>query len=391
MTTLVALVGLGAWIYLLFFHHHFWRADQRLPAVTPLPAAWPSVSAVVPARNEAASIGACVAALMAQDYKGAFRVVVVDDASTDATAGLARAAAARHGDALEVIAAPPLEAGWTGKLWALNAGLARVGELPEFVWFTDADVVHPPGTLSQLVAKAEVDQRDLVSLMVKLHCISFWERLLIPAFVFFFQMLYPFPAVNKDRARMAAAAGGCILVRRNILVRAGGVAAIRSAIIDDCALAAAIKRAGGKLWLGLADGSHSLRQAEGLGPLWAMVQRTAFTQLGHSAILLILTVVALGAVFLGPAVIVLAGTWHGNGLATLAGLLAWAMMAYAYRPTLRDYHRSPWQGLFLPLVAALYTAMTVASGVAHWRHRGGQWKGRYYGPSAEAGNLSEFS
>jgi hopene-associated glycosyltransferase HpnB len=385
MLTALALLSLAAWIYLLFFHHGFWRADQRLPhAAANLPA-WPSVVALVPARNEAASIGACVAALTAQDYKGAFRVVVIDDASTDGTGDIARA------HSCEVITAPPLETGWTGKLGALNAGMIHVGDSAAFIWLTDADIVHPPETLSQLVAKAEMDQRDLVSLMVKLRCVSFWERLLIPAFVFFFQMLYPFPAANDDRSHIAAAAGGCVLVRRAALERAGGLAAIRGEIIDDCALARIIKRSGGKIWLGLADGSRSLRAADTLAPLWTMVRRTAFTQLRHSPLLLAGTVLGLTLLFLVPPLALLATPWHGSGLATLAGFLAWAGMTAAYLPTLRDYRRNPWQGLLLPGAATLYGAMTVASGVAHWRHRGGQWKGRYYGPSAARRNLSESS
>jgi hopene-associated glycosyltransferase HpnB len=385
MLTALALLSLLAWIYLLFFHHGFWRADQRLPYAAAELSAWPSVVALVPARNEAPSIGACVGALAAQDYKGAFRVVVIDDASTDGTGDIARA------HSCEVITAPPIEAGWTGKLGALNAGMTHVGDSTEFIWLTDADIVHPPEALSQLMAKAEMDRRDLVSLMVKLHCASFWERLLIPAFVFFFQMLYPFPGANNDRSRIAAAAGGCVLVRRAALQRAGGIAAIRGAVIDDCELARIVKRAGGRTWLGLADGSRSLRAAEELAPLWTMVRRTAFTQLGHSFLMLLGTVLGLALIFLVPPLTVLLAPWHTQGLATLAGFLAWGSMAFAYAPTLRDYGRNPWQGLLLPLAATMYGAMTVDSGVAHWRHRGAQWKGRYYGPSAASRNLSESS
>lgn len=375
MIALVAFASLGAWIYLLFFHHGFWRGDQRLPANVPELEHWPSVVALVPARNEAPTIDACVAALCAQDYRGAFRVIVIDDASDDGTGDIAR----RHN--CHVVAAPPLEAGWTGKLWALNAGLKHL-TTDEFVWLTDADIVHAPGTLARLVAKAGRDRRDLVSLMVKLHCVTFWERHLIPAFVFFFQMLYPFPAANDDRTKSAAAAGGCVLLRRATLARACGLAAIRGEIIDDCALARAVKGAGGKIWIGLADDSRSLRAAEGLAPLWSMVRRTAFTQLGHSALRLAGTVLGLAVIFVAPPALAFAALWMGPGPATIAGMAAWAGMAVSYGPTLRDYGRSPWQGLLLPFSAALYAAMTVDSGVAHWRQRGGLWKGRYYGPSA---------
>ncbi|MBY0511472.1 MAG: glycosyltransferase [Rhodospirillaceae bacterium] len=390
MIALAAFFGFAAWVYLIFFHRDFWRADQRLPRGFTLPSTWPSVVAVVPARNEAETIGAVVAALVNQNYAGAFRVVVVDDASADGTANLARTAASTS-TRLDVIAAPPLVSGWTGKLWALNTGLthATQNDGPEFFWLTDADIVHPPETLSRLVAKAATDGRDLVSLMVRLRCESFWERRLIPAFIFFFQMLYPFPAANDDRAKTAAAAGGCVLVRRTALEKGGGLDAFKGNIIDDCALAAAVKGAGGKLWVGLADASHSLRRCETLEPLWDMVRRTAFTQLNHSFVMLFLTLLGLFLAFLAPPLAVLTAPWHGDGFAALAGLWTWGGMAYAYAPTLRDYGRSPWEGLLLPLAALLYAGMTFDSGVAHWRQRGGHWKGRNYNPSSSAGNLSE--
>ncbi len=388
MILAAASLSLAAWIYLLFFHHRFWRGDQRLPSVfTPL-TSWPSVVAVVPARNEAETIGAVVSALRAQDYAGDLRIVVVDDASTDSTADLARSTPGVH--SLDVITAPPLEAGWTGKLWALNTGLTSIASYaPAYLWFTDADVVHPPATLSRLMAKAITDHRDLVSLMVRLRCESFWERRLIPAFIFFFQMLYPFPATNDDTSSVAAAAGGCVLLRSEALSRAGGLAAIRGRIIDDCALAAAIKKTGGRLWLGLSDASHSLRRADTLEPLWSMVQRTAYTQLNHSIILLFLTVLALAVIFLAPPVALLGLPWHRDVMTALVGLAAWVGITIAYGPTLRDYGRSAWEGGLLPGIALLYTVMTLDSGVAHWRQKGGQWKGRHYGPSSSAGNLSK--
>jgi len=394
MIGFIAFFGLAAWAYLLLLHRRFWRADQRLSQHAAPLTAWPSVVAVVPARNEAETIGAVTAALLAQDYAGAFRVIVVDDASTDGTAHIARAqAGARHG--LDVIAAPPLAPGWTGKLAALDTGVRQVGESADYLWFTDADIVHPPHTLARLVSKAVQGRRDLVSLMVRLRCETFWERRLIPAFIFFFQMLYPFPAANDDRSKTAAAAGGCVLLRREVLARAGGLAAIRGRIIDDCALAGLIKAAGGGIWVGLADAvplttSTSLRRADGLAPLWAMVRRTAYTQLNYSPVILLLTLAGLGLVFLGAPGVVLSLPWHGHVLASVAGLLTWGAMAAAYAPTLRDYGRSPWEGLLLPLIALLYAAMTFDSAVAHRRQRGGQWKGRNYRPSSHPGNLSEF-
>lgn len=390
MIAFVAGFALLAWCYLAFFHRNFWRADQRLPPALTPPETWPVVTAIVPARNEAATIEACVRALRSQVYQGPFRIIVVDDSSTDDTASLARiSGVTAPGTAkVEVITAPPLAQGWTGKLAALNAGLAQAGDA-EFIWFTDADVVHPPATLTRLVAMAVTGRRDLVSLMVRLRCRSPWERLLIPAFIYFFQMLYPFPRVNDPRSATAAAAGGCVLIRRERLRIAGGLEAIKGEIIDDCALARIVKRSGGRLWLALADDSASLRAADDLEPLWTMVKRTAFTQLGYSHLHLALAVAGLALIFLGPAIVVLTFLWHGQGLATLAGLIALALMVWTYAPTLRDYGRSPWEGLLLPVAAGLYAAMTVDSARAHGRSQGGLWKGRNYGPSSSPSNLAK--
>ncbi len=370
-----------AWLYLVLVHHGFWRADQRLPAAPPAPAQWPAVTAIVPARNEAPTIGSCVSALLSQSYPGMLRVIVVDDASTDGTGEIARSAA---DDRLTVLKAPPLGPGWTGKLNALNAGVTAAGDT--LLWFTDADIVHAPDVLQRLVAQMETRDRDLVSLMVRLNCVSFWEKFLVPAFVYFFQMLYPFRAVNDDRSAIAGAAGGCVLLRRVALERAGGLAAIRGAVIDDCALAQAIKRSGGRLWLGLADTSRSLRDAATLGPLWRMVARTAFTQLRHSWLLLAGAVAGLTLLFFVPVLAALSLA-HGAMPVMLFGLGAWALMAISYAPTLRTYGVPIAAGIALPVAAGLYTAMTVASAVAHLQGRGAAWKGRHYDPSAAQLNL----
>lgn len=409
MIDVLAGLALAAWIYLFFLHHRFWHGGERLPREVPPLERWPSAVAIVPARDESPTIGECVSALLAQDYAGDFSIIVVDDASTDGTSDIVSALIAQNSGVTaqnsevnhaghtihraELMAAPPLLDGWTGKLSALNAGLKRADSQPnppEYIWFTDADVVHPPETLSRLTAKALQNQCDLTSLMVRLNCESFWERLLIPAFIYFFQMLYPFPAVNDPRAKTAAAAGGCVLLRRESLSKSGGLKAISGELIDDCALAAAIKGSDGRLWLGLSDSSKSLRAAESLGPLWAMVRRTAYTQLRYSTVLLIFTMAAMSLIFLAPPALALAYPAHNNDLAALAGLACWAAMAFSYGPTLKDYGRNPWESLLLPLSAALYAAMTVDSALAHGRSRGGQWKGRHYGPSAGTGNLSEF-
>ncbi len=392
MITFIAGFSLLAWCYLAFFHHGFWRADQRLPLALTPPAAWPTVTAIVPARNEAATIEACVRSLRGQVYQGVLNIIVVDDSSADDTASLARmAGVTASGTAkVEVITAPALAPGWTGKLAALNAGLAHADKSePAFIWFTDADVIHAPSTLTRLVSMACADRRDLVSLMVRLHCRSSWERLLIPAFIFFFQMLYPFRSVNDPRRPAAAAAGGCVLIRRERLRLAGGLEAIKGEIIDDCALGRIVKRSGGRLWLGLADDSQSLRAADDLAPLWSMVKRTAFTQLGYSTLLLAASVIGLALVFLGPGLVVLTLPWHGHIIATFAGITATGLMIWTYGPTLRDYQRSPWEGLLLPIASGLYAAMTVDSAMAHRQQRGGQWKGRHYGPSSGPADLAK--
>ena len=244
--------------------------------------------------------------------------------------------------------------------------------------FADADIVHEPGVLRQLVTKAQADDRDLVSLMVKLHCNKVWERLLVPAFIFFFQMLYPFRAVNNPGSTVAGAAGGCVLIRRTALARISGIASIKDALIDDCALAEAVKKSGGNIWLGLADHSRSIRPAEGLSSLWHMVTRTAFTQLGYSTLLLLGTVAGLTLIFLVPPALLLCLPWHDDLAAGLLGGTAWLGMSIAYRPTLVEYSRPALAGLLLPAVAALYTAMTVHSATNHWFGASSHWKGRDY-------------
>lgn len=374
---LTATLTAAAWLYLLLFHGRFWRADQRLPAAIRTPARWPSVIAVVPARNEADVIGEALAGHLAQDYPGPFRVLLVDDDSSDGTAAVAARAG---GPRLAIIEAPPREPGWVGKLWALESGRRAAGETPDYWWFTDADIGHPPDTLRRLVAKAEGERRALVSLMVKLWCRSAWERLLIPAFVFFFQKLYPFPRANDDRSRLAAAAGGCVLLRADTLTAAGGLAAMKDAVIDDCTLAALVKpqarRQGLGLWLGLAEESRSLRPYAGLGEIWRMVARSAYTQLHHNPLLLAGTLPGMLLLYLAPPLLALAWPWHGETLAALLGLAAWLLMAAAEAPTLRLYGLSPFRGLLLPLAGLLYALMTLDSARRHWLGRGATWKGR---------------
>ena len=370
----LSLLALAVWLYLVLLHGRFWLADQRddLGASPPEPAAWPAVTAVVPARDEADVVARSVGSLLGQDYPGDLRVILVDDASADGTAAVARAEAARLGsDRLEVLAGAPLPAGWTGKLWAVSQGISRAGDAPEFLWLTDADIGHAPGDLRRLVARAQAERLVLSSQMVLLHCATAPERWLIPAFVFFFQMLYPFAQVNRPGSRTAGAAGGCMLVRRAALERAGGIAAIRSALIDDCTLGALLKRQGA-VRLALTREATSLRPYQSFGAIAAMVSRSAYAQLGYSPWRLAGCLVGMALVYLVPPLLAM----FGQGPARWAGLAAWVLMALSFQPTLRLYRRSPLWGAALPLIGALYCGFTVQSAVDVWRGRGGRWKGR---------------
>jgi len=369
---LVGLVALAVWLVLILARGGFWlcreRDDRDAP---PQPVRWPSVVAVVPARNEADVIGRSVGSLLAQDYPGPFRVVLVDDGSTDGTAEAARGLAGAN--QLEVLPGAPLPAGWTGKLWALEQGVrqAGTGAAPDYILLTDADIGHAPDNLRALVARAEAGQCALVSLMARLSCANPAERFLIPAFVFFFAMLYPFAWVARNDRAMAAGAGGCMLVRREALERAGGIASIRREIIDDCALARRLK-AQGPIRLLLTQRAQSLRPYGGIGEIGRMVSRSAYAQLGYSPLLLAGTVAGMALTYLVPPGLAL----FGSGIARLAGFTAWLLMALAFQPMLRFYRVSPLWGLALPAVGAAYTLFTLQSAMQVWRGRGGMWKGR---------------
>ena len=378
----LALVALAGWLGQLTLRGGFWRADQRLVAVPQALAHGPAVVAVIPARNEAPVIGRAIASLLGQDYPGRLSIVLVDDHSEDGTADRARRAAVELGvqDRLTILAGASLPAGWTGKLWALEQGIRHAAALDgaPYLLLTDADIVHDARNLRRLVAKAEAEALDLVSLMALLYCRSWWERLLIPAFVFFFQMLYPFPLMNDGRSRVAAAAGGCILVRREPLARVGGLAPIRGAVIDDCALARLIKHQGGRIWLGLSQTVSSVRPYDRLDDIWRMVARSAYTQLGYSPLLLASAVLGMILLFLVPPGLVILGLLLDAPIILALAHLAWALMTVAYWPTLNLYGHPTVATLLLPLAAFLYTAMTVDSALRHWRGQGGAWKGRTY-------------
>jgi hopene-associated glycosyltransferase HpnB len=379
---LLALASLAAWIYLLVGRNGFWRCSEVLGSADQEPDDWPNVVVVIPARNEARLIGACLTALGRQDYPAGLPVVVVDDNSDDDTAAVARAALPDGN--LHIVTGSPLPAGWTGKLWAMEQGVARAAEIaPEadFIWFTDADIEHDPDVLRRLVATAESGGHDLVSTMVMLNCRGVWERLLIPAFVFFFQKLYPFPAVNDPAGNLAAAAGGSMLIRRDALARAGGVAAIRNELIDDCALARAVKR-NGAIWLGLTGSSRSLRDYAKLGEIWSMVTRTAFHQLRYSSPMLIGAVLSMVLVYLVPAGVILAWPLHGDPWALVFAMAAFLAMMTAYAPSLRLYGHSAARAVLLPVAALCYMVMTMDSARRHWLGRGGSWKSRSHAPDS---------
>jgi hopene-associated glycosyltransferase HpnB len=386
--TWLSLVSAAAWGFLLFGRGGFWRARERLDDTPLHDGPWPAVTALVPARNEAEVIGTTVGRLLSQDYPGPFRVVVIDDHSDDGTAAAARraAAAVETPHALTVIVARPLETGWAGKVWALSEGLTHADSSPgsspdsSYVWLTDADIAHDPVNLRRVVGKAEADHLDMVSQMVRLVSEGFWAGLLIPAFVFFFQKLYPFAWVNDPAGRTAAAAGGSVLLRREALERIGGFNAIRDAIIDDCALARAIKTGGrpegGRIWLGLTMAAESLRPYHGLAGVWRMVSRSAFTQLRYSAPLLALTLAGMMLLYWAPPIVAAAATMRGAMLALGLSLVTWAAMAVAFLPTLRLYRKPLIYAAALPLAGLLYSLMTLDSAVAFWCGRGGAWKGR---------------
>ena len=375
---LFGFLPLAIWLYLLLFHNGFWLLRERDTAPVSEPLSWPSVVAVVPARNEADVIQHSIGSLLAQDYPGPFHVVLVDDQSDDGTGDLARGL---NSDRLTVLTGDLRPAGWTGKLWAMKQGGDHAAtSSPEFFWFTDADITHTSDNLRQLVSRAQDGDKVLVSLMARLSCKSSAEHFLIPAFVFFFDMLFPFGAVNNPHSTVAAAAGGCMLVRREALAKAGGLAAIRHNIIDDCALGRAMK-AQGPIWLGLTDRAVSLRPYDHLSDIRHMVTRTAYAQLGYSPLVLAATMLGLALVYLAPVMTALFA-W---GVSQLAGWLAWIIMAVMYQPMLRFYRLSPLWGLALPLIGIFYAVFTLQSAIQHWSGKGGMWKGRAQADAKSAG------
>ena len=404
----IASISLAIWLYLALARGTFWRLrefDDDLAKREP-PSAWPNVTAIVPARNEAATIRQAVTSLLQQNYAGEFSIVLLDDHSEDATAQIARQAA-RDLNAeprIEIHPAAPLPPGWTGKLWALNQGIiqplsgtAKNGcaptisisprpdivspttqkdatpiSPPTYYWFTDADIIHAPEILQRLVARAERDRLDLTSLMVLLQQKTLPERALIPAFLFFFLKLYPPRWIADPRKRTAGAAGGCILLRSEALQQIGGLAAIRSEVIDDCALARAVKQKGGRLWMGLTRASISLRAYTTFAEIRDMIARTAFTQLRYNPLLLLSTLLGMFLTYLAPIALLFAP----KPAPRILGVSTWLLMSLLYLPTIRFYRLSPAWALSLPFVALFYSYATLLSAARYYLGRGAQWKGR---------------
>jgi len=387
-------VAAAAWVYLVAAHGGFWRTGERLPPRQTQAdgASWPSVVAVVPARNEADSLPGTLPALLAQGYPGDFRVFLVDDGSDDGTAGVAAELgekAARDGGApLTVVPGRPRPDGWAGKVWAMAQGLAAAVDTGSaaaaYVLFTDADIAWAPTALRDLVRAAEDDDRALVSQMALLRAETAWERVIVPAFVYFFAQLYPFKKVNNPKSGTSAGAGGCMLIRAEALERAGGLEPMRGALIDDVALGTLLKTGGNRIWLGLTTDIRSDRPYPSLGSLWHMIARSAYVQLRYNPALLAGTLAGLLLLYAVPpagviAALIAAGvgsTGAAVAVTGIAGLLGWGLMTASYLPMLRFYRLSPLRAPALPLIALLYAAMTADSARRHYSGRAVSWRGR---------------
>jgi hopene-associated glycosyltransferase HpnB len=375
MTDVLAAICVAVWIYLICARGQFWRARAiDLPVQTRV-SSWPAVAVVVPARNESVLIAQSLQSLLQQDYQGALSIIVVDDDSNDGTAVMALHAARQRPDRqVTVVTSNGPPAGWTGKLWALREGIAAAERSrADYVLLTDADIVHKADTLSWLVANSLAGGFVLTSLMAKLSCKTLVERIHMPAFVYFFQMLFPFLWVCQARSSVAAAAGGCMLIRADALALAGGVASIRNSQIDDCTLAARLKRVG-PIWLGLTNRVRSIRQCRTLSDVKQMISRSAYAQLRYSPLLLAVAALGMAVTFIIPPLLVIFAT----GLPRYLGLAAWLAMAVSFVPMLRFYRLSPLWCAALPCIASLYLTYTFDSAYQHLRQRGGRWKGRVY-------------
>jgi len=367
MTFILCILATASWGGLALFWHRFWQVDQRLSLTPPELADYPSVTAIVPARNESQTIKTCITNLQNQTYQGRFSIIVTDDASTDDTGDILKSL---QSDELTVVSGKTLPHGWAGKMWALHQAIKAAEANPahstsEYYWLTDADISHRPEVLDTLVAHAQTNKLALVSQMVRLRCQTFWEKLLVPAFIFYFSLIYPFRAINSPASSIAGAAGGSILIRRDALKDIGGITALKDAVIDDCTLGKLVKQSGRNIWLGFAERSHSLRGYDQLADFWQMVQRSAYTQLHFSPVLLLVAVLGLAFSHVMPLVIL---CWP-----------ALAITVFIYWPTVRFYGLSPFWALTLPIAGGLFGAMTISSALAHHLGWSNKWRDREIG------------
>ena len=398
---ILLLISLAAWLYLALLHHGFWLRREFLSPATPMPknghtdqnsSRVPKVVTLIPARNEAGIIAQALKAHIEQDYGQIYQdktqtqtqaqTLLIDDNSMDGTYSIAQNIidGAHAHNRISILRSAPLEEGWSGKLWALHNGFNAINNRDEieYYWLSDADIVPAFDTLSKLVQKAEQDGLALVSLMVQLHCQNFWERLIIPAFIYYFQMLYPFKACANPKSKIAGAAGGCVLIRRDALESIGGIAAIKDALIDDCALAAAVKAKGYKIWLGHGPQNRSIRPANRLKDLWHMVTRTAFTQLQFSYLYLALAIIGMIMLYSLPLLGIFIGLYSKNIAVLGLACLIWAIMTMSYYPTIRAYEQSPLMCLTLPFTAHIFMAMTLHSAYLYAKGQRSSWHGRIY-------------
>ena len=378
MITALTLLSLLIWLYLALFHHDFWRRREFLPEIGHN-IDWPEVTSLTPARNEEAVISHSLNSLLLQNYAGAYKTILINDSSDDDTLSLAQSAM-KGSPSATILEAPPLGKGWSGKLWALHNGFKSIpkDERPDYYWLSDADITHAPDTLGRLVTLARQNDLAMVSLMVTLNCKTKWEALIIPAFIYYFQMLYPFAATANPKSKFAGGAGGCILIRRDALEAIGGIEAIKDTLIDDCALAAAIKGKGYNIWLGHGMDSHSIRESAGLPDLWKMVTRTAFTQLNFSYLKLFGAIFGMFVMYALPVIAAIYGLISRDFNLAALGTTTWIIMAITYAPTIRAYGRPIAASLLMPFTAHLFMAMTLHSGWLHFRGSHSGWRGRVY-------------
>lgn len=384
---ILTILSLIIWLYLILARGKFWLCDQFLDDNLTIKTRdnYPQITIVIPARNEADVLPVSLKSLLKQDYPSQYNIILVDDQSSDRTGEIAQEIAQNYSNfaQLTVIEGKPLPKGWSGKLWAINQGIEYANNNFDSDYFllTDADIKHDRNNINQLTAKAETDNLDLVSLMVRLRTENWWEKWLIPAFIFFFQKLYPFPAINNPQSKVSGAAGGCILIKKEALERIGGIASLKEALIDDCTLGKLVKDtlpANRGIWLGLTTTTTSLREYPNLTPIWNMVARTAFTQLNYSPWLLIGTLFGMFLTYLVAPIGLIVGIVNQDLTIIIICVIIWGLMCLSYYPTVRLYKLSPLGTISLPLIAFLYSLMTIDSAVKHWQGKGGQWKGRVY-------------